>query len=474
MFKFALLALLSLLVTVKCDAGVPTFPNVGYLGAGYDLMYGNPQTPGHVDPGFRSRVFNLTVYHGDLTPDQRYQVPVGTEIVNCTACSLSFGSQKIDSAYDYAKHLATGVSADFAGWGAKFSASAAYQSVSTATSSSTNSYTSASAECNVYCASIKMYNAPPLTLNFVNAIKQLPADANNRSYIAVIKEFGTHITSRASMGGKFGQSSEFSSVAWANMVTSGLNVNAAAGFSALGASGSAKVMSAEQTKEAKQFAEASTSQSVFTVGGTPPTDGSVWSWIPSAAANPMPISYTLTALVDIMTQENFPGDKAIATKQANMQATMEIYCAYLVTAGGIEGCDAPIPAPAPSDPYKDLLKTGLNNMFNNFHDGCGCSCSTSNPSVCLGERLSIQGGVDYIRDYVTPAASKDAHSTVCTLTWNLQNIHATLQDCTCGNDCAPCVQKYAQSFIKCGDAPALMNDTSRRHFLSLHRHQTEN
>jgi hypothetical protein len=225
MFKFALLALLSLLVTVKCDAGVPTFPNVGYLGAGYDLMYGNPQTPGHVDPGFRSRVFNLTLYHGDLTPVQRYQVPVGTEIVNCTACSLSFGSQKIDSAYDYAKHLATGVSADFAGWGAKFSASAAYQSVSTATSSSTNSYTSASAECNVYCASIKMYNAPPLTLNFVNAIKQLPA---------------------------------------------------------------------------------------------------------------------------------------------------------------------------------------------------------------------------------------------------------TLQDCTCGNGCAPCVQKYAQSFIKCGDAPALMNDTSRRHFLSLHRHQTEN
>ena len=125
-------------------AAPPTFPNVGYLGAGYDVMYGNPQSPGRVDPAFRSCVFNLTVYAGDLTPDQRYQVPVGTEVANCTACSLSFGSTQISSAYDYSQSLEVDVSGDLGGWGAKFSASVDYKSVTSGTSASTNTFTSAS------------------------------------------------------------------------------------------------------------------------------------------------------------------------------------------------------------------------------------------------------------------------------------------------------------------------------------------
>ena len=48
-----------------------------------------------------------------------------------------------------------------------------------------------------------------------------------------IKAFGTHYISQSTMGALFGEQSMISSESWSEMVSNGVNINAAAGFSAI-------------------------------------------------------------------------------------------------------------------------------------------------------------------------------------------------------------------------------------------------
>jgi hypothetical protein len=55
-------------------------PNIDKLGSGYDILFANPHAIGSIDPGFRDSVYDLSVYSGKLTPDQRFAVPDGTQV----------------------------------------------------------------------------------------------------------------------------------------------------------------------------------------------------------------------------------------------------------------------------------------------------------------------------------------------------------------------------------------------------------
>ncbi len=80
-------------------------PNIDKLGSAYDIIYANPHALGSIDPGFREPVYNLSVYSGKLTPDQRFAVPDGTQVSVGRTCALSFCSSEVLGGSSYCNSL---------------------------------------------------------------------------------------------------------------------------------------------------------------------------------------------------------------------------------------------------------------------------------------------------------------------------------------------------------------------------------
>ena len=118
-------------------------PNIGYAFKGYDLARGNPSnTIGlPLDPGFRSQIF-APVLGNKRTPDKRYPIHEGTEVINCKgSCSIDFSAKTIKTTYDYQKSLEAKVTVTGSYGLASFSASVDYQTVNTKTGSTKSIFT---------------------------------------------------------------------------------------------------------------------------------------------------------------------------------------------------------------------------------------------------------------------------------------------------------------------------------------------
>jgi len=340
---------------ISLVVALPTFPNIGWLGLGYDLMYGNPHAWGIVDPGFRGVVFNMSLYQGATTPDGRYQIPFGTAVQQEEACSLSFtgGATTFTGSYSYQNSLkvTASVQGGFGPFGsAAFSANADYQTVDSATSTTTSVFTSASAQCSVYKASLSMpFQPPPLDDNFLLTIANASLNFNpqdpNDFYYNFIGYFGTHVSYVIHMGGSFGRVSQFSGSQWSSLqntlISSGFSVSVASAFDAMIASGSTLSQSQEQIAQA--FSSQTIQQSEFSVGARPPSNGSVNEWISQALINPMPLWYTLIPLHELLTPQFFPQDQNIGIKQKNLFNAMNNYCPMLLGQGAVKTCSAPTP-----------------------------------------------------------------------------------------------------------------------------------
>src|SRR5689334_21441536 len=95
-----------LLVMIAIANAAPVdFPNIQFLGSGYDLILGDPHATSQTDPGFRQFVFNLTIYNGQTTPDHLYYLPLGVEATKSISCALNFQAETIGSAYGYQQLL---------------------------------------------------------------------------------------------------------------------------------------------------------------------------------------------------------------------------------------------------------------------------------------------------------------------------------------------------------------------------------
>lgn len=338
---------------------LPTFPNIGFLSRGYDVMKGNPHSIGTVDPGFRESVYDLTRYdQGKKTEDQRYIIPDHSEVEMCPACLLEWKSEIVAGAKSYTDSLEVEVSAEFSGWGAKFSASTDYKRVEEGSTAHKEVYTASKATCEVYCASLDVFDSPSLTVNFMKGVKDyLPQNYSAAKYKYFIDTFGTHVLSAVRMGGRFGQQSTFSSHNWTHMLQTGVNVKASASYSAWGASASVSTMTDKQRKDAEEYSKQSTSQSLYTVGALPPSDGKVETWVKDVVLEPMPLHYTLTSLDTVLTTSYFPDDKHISIKNKNLQKALKAYCEQLQRDGHVKSCKPPPPDPPINAPGGCMLCT---------------------------------------------------------------------------------------------------------------------
>ena len=212
-------------------------PNIGYVLDGYDVYFGNPSRTGVSgsvpDPGFRNQpIFEAKYSKGKVTPDGRFLVPDGMNIISCAGdCTMSFTSKKMSGIESYASHLDVKASVEGSGWGARFSASVDYKHVASQTKSGSNLFTHSEVACCAYTASILEYSSPPLSQNFLDGLKSLKKDYNKEEYKRFIQTFGTHYIKTANMGATYGQQSEISSKSWKQMEEKHINISASAGYS---------------------------------------------------------------------------------------------------------------------------------------------------------------------------------------------------------------------------------------------------
>jgi hypothetical protein len=152
----------------------PKFPNIGYIGQGYDLLYGNPQTPqASADPGFRNAVYNLT-YSGQQTADGRFQVPDGTQVLPITSCIYVFSVDQISGVQAYSQSISKSIDVGYSGIIFTFGMSKSYQQIMKSVSKEQHVYTKAVAWCTAYNANILTYTPPTLTDNFIEVRKRFP------------------------------------------------------------------------------------------------------------------------------------------------------------------------------------------------------------------------------------------------------------------------------------------------------------
>eukprot|EP00462_Mataza_sp_D1_P023527 CAMPEP_0175142926 /NCGR_PEP_ID=MMETSP0087-20121206/13106_1 /TAXON_ID=136419 /ORGANISM="Unknown Unknown, Strain D1" /LENGTH=447 /DNA_ID=CAMNT_0016426855 /DNA_START=99 /DNA_END=1439 /DNA_ORIENTATION=+ len=347
-------------------------PNIGYIFKGYDVLYGNPQptTGAPVDPGFRQTIFNATYIKGSVTPDQKFFQPDGTNIVDCSGtCSLSFASTEIAGTKDYQSSLETQTSISGGGWGAKFSASVDYKRVSDQSSKFKSVFTHSTAQCCGYVAEIEYFTPPALSQNFLTGLSQLPTNYDEDTYMQFIGIFGTHYVSKASMGAVFGQQSTFSSKEWSKMLSTGLDIKAAASYSGFGATASGSHETDEQKKMSQTFSSASSEQLLYTIGAKPPADNKASTWIQSTTSTPAPIRLELRQLDSVL--QDFEKDivssstrfytlDTYAQVKANLQQALGNYCNYLKNQSMISDCNAP--GPDPPFPSADFPVAGLRQL----------------------------------------------------------------------------------------------------------------
>lgn len=214
-------------------------PNIGYVLDGYDIYFGNPARTGVSgsvpDPGFKHQpIFEASYSEGNVTPDGRFKIPDGMDVISCGGdCSMQFTSKSMSGLQSYTSSLDVKASVEGSGWGAKFSASVDYRHVESSTKSSKSLFTHSEISCCAYTASILEYSPPAFSKNFLAGVKTLKTQYDQKMYRKFIDTFGTHYVKIANMGATYGQQSEVSSSAWKQMEENGVNIKVSAGYSGI-------------------------------------------------------------------------------------------------------------------------------------------------------------------------------------------------------------------------------------------------
>ena len=306
----------------------PRFPNIGYVGSTYNIFKGNPRSTKGLDPGFTLRnMFQFTYYGGAVTPDGRYSIPDNTQAHSSSACTFDFFSETNQNIASYLNSLQVDASADFRGWGASFSASADYKEVHASSSSHESTYVSSTATCEAYVASVQL-EAASLNPAFVNAVQDLPPQPSDLTdYLDFIHEWGTHTATQLRMGGRYGVQSSITSDSYTNMVSTGLDIKAAAKYSGL-ISLNANVGNEDERESAQAFESFRRDYQIYQIGGKPPLNEttSAFDWAQTVKDNPLPLKYNLLPLTNYLTSRYFPDDKDISKKQSNLQEAALEYC----------------------------------------------------------------------------------------------------------------------------------------------------
>ena len=302
-------------------------PNIGYLGAGYDHIHGNPHSSDHFDPGYRQSIFDLTKYCGDVTSDNRYLIPQNSISFGTTQpCSLAFETTFVESLNDYSNGLMNHFHFDIDAeskvkTNTSFSASNEYKRKARLINSQAQSIGETFAQCSVYSISLEKINRPELTQSFKKAVGLLPSGLDD-----LIKTYGTFFIKEMVMGARYGQQvilpkavsdSFFQSqrkVAFKIMALLSIsNDDLEVGFDNL----------TDEEKVVVEIISKFSSEIAIISIGLRPTSRNASEWANYVIENPMPIEITLEPIFQLLTPQNFPDDDEIEWKQQIFRDKLE-------------------------------------------------------------------------------------------------------------------------------------------------------
>ena len=296
-------------------------------------------------------VFDLTYDEKRTTADQKWFVPDILDVLPSSACSYKASSKAVHGASSYFDSLEVDATVSGGAFGFAFSASTDYQKVKQGTAQSDTVYTSSTALCSVYHSKVKPFTKLKLSDDFINGVNSLPAEMDKNPYALFTQTFGTHYVKEIGMGGKSTRFSSFTSSAYSNMTSSGIDVTAAASADFGIVHGSASAAVGKHGKAAQQLAKQAYHQGHLCIPATCPPiynassgrdpldDNSLWTQ--QVASDPYPMSYSgLTSLDDLLTVDYFPNTTQadMLKKQLNLFTYLrEEYC------GDVPNCAPPNP-----------------------------------------------------------------------------------------------------------------------------------
>jgi len=328
-------------------------PGFQFLGYGYDILYGNPQsTQGNGDGGFRTNIFTFTHDEHQMTPDGKWSVPDKTTSQDFgQTCSATQSSQIIVSSYDYLHVVDNGISLNAGFDGIEFSLSLDFKNINSETRNKTSIFAHVDAQCAAYDLTLHTYDHPPLDPNFVAGVKYLPLNYSEAEYMEFLRNFGTHVVTQLQVGGRWGWQMKFDRFSYTNMLDNSVDVE-------LGIKYAGEVQAGfgfnhtDHMKDYMSVVNAISSNSTFNVGGKFTTNMS--ECMDSVKAEPMPTHLTLTSLDRLISPlyiSDINADVLEAKAKAMKQALVS-YCPYVqknyntsVTCKPAEPLPAPMPDP---------------------------------------------------------------------------------------------------------------------------------
>jgi len=387
-----------------------SFPNVRYLGMGYNILKGNPDNNLH-DPGFTFPVLKFTSTGNSRTSDNKYQIPDHIQALQTKSCSYQSKALSEFGAQSYQNSLSVDVSVEGSGsyglWSARFSASVGYKEVNEGTSQQRRVYVSARGKCLAYELAVNYATAPiAVTDNFLHDVKALPLQADQNAFNAFFNQYGTHFTSRTKMGAKMVVRSEFTEDAYSKMRMTSLNIAAAAQASySIMASGSVSAETQTQRERREAFESKRSSFSASYLGTHPPSDGKWETWAKSTAESSFPVAYTLVPITFLLQEKFITGMSAseLTTRRTLLEKAYATYCS------GIAACQTPGPDRIP------MLTAAISTRI---HGTSKVSCNAGYKLLSCGmTNVKAEGGSDITRHAVpvssTECECKDNEGAIC-------------------------------------------------------------
>jgi hypothetical protein len=330
-------------------------PGFQFLGYGYDVLHGNPRsTQGDGDPGFRTNVFKFTHNDGQMTPDDKWQVPDKTTSQDFgRTCSATQNTRILDSAYDYQHTVKNGISLDVGFMGLEFSLSTDFKNVDNETRTNTSIFAQIDAKCVAYEITMHTFDHPTVDPNFIAGVNSLPGHYDEKSYMAFLRSFGTHVVTQMQVGGQWGWQLTFDRFAYTNMLDNAVDVAAGIEYAGKVRAGIHFNHSSETTDFMSVVSSISKNSS-FNVGGSFNPD--MMEWMKSVKAQPMPTHLTLVSLDELFTPAYVPNCSAalLAARASAMRQAIQNYCPYVqkhVDPTAICKSAQPLPPPQP-DPVE--------------------------------------------------------------------------------------------------------------------------
>jgi len=394
---FTILVLVGIFLAARCEA-LERLPNARFLGMGYNAITGNPDNDLH-DPGFAFSVLKFTWENNVTTSDGQYFVPDNIQALQTRSCGFQSQAATEFGSRSYQEALSVDVSVEGSTnmllWSARFSASVGFRKVSQGTVQHRRIYTSARAKCIQYKLSVNYLNAPiDITSNFEQAVSSLPLVRDDNAYNSFINTYGTHFTSRVTMGAKMVIRTEFDEIALTRMEETGLSIEIGAKASFLRFAGGLDAETTIERQQRETFEANRRSYSASYLGSHPPSDHKWETWAQSTANSPYPVKYRLAPLTALFTAKFFPDMPLndLTKRRDLLTAAYNVYCS------GVSGCGTPPP---------DRVPVRMTKAVSRFIGTAKVSCPpTYNLLSCGILNVRASGGHDRQR-YAIPVNSRE-------------------------------------------------------------------